>query len=160
MTGAPMRRRTLITLFSDAGRAMLDELVRRLAAHGYSEIRPAHSRVFENLDPEGTRLTVLAERAQLTHPSMSELVATLQQLGYLERVPDQGDRRARLVRLTAEGRALQRIALAEIAEIEEAWLRRLGPDAGPALREALHAFVSQPGVSAASRRAAGRPVGG
>lgn len=145
MTGAPAQRRrhTLVTLLSDAGRAMRDELVQRLAALGYPGIRPAHSRVFENLDPEGTRLTELAERAQLTHPSMSELVGTLERLGYLERVPDPGDGRARLVRLTTEGRALQRVALAEIAEIEDAWLGRLGPDVGPGLRDALTALVSQ-----------------
>lgn len=144
MTGAPVgqRRLTLITLFSDAGRAMLDELVKRLTARGYPEIRPAHGRVFENLDREGTRLTELAERAQLTHPSMSELVGNLERLGYLERVADPGDGRARLVRLTSEGRALQRVALAEIAEIEDTWLQGLGPDVGTGLRTVLTTLIT------------------
>lgn len=131
------RGHTLITLFRDAGRGMTSELVDRLAARGYPEVRPAHSRVFENLDPAGTRLTELAERAQMTHPSMSELVTGLERQGYLERVADPADGRARIVRLTAAGRALQRVALAEIGEIEDDWRRRLGPEVGPALRAAL-----------------------
>lgn len=127
---------TLITLFAAAERAMVAELVRRLAARGHPDIRPAHSRVFAHLDAEGTRLTTLADRAQLTHPSMSELVTGLERLGYLERLPDPDDGRARLIRFTARGRACQRAALAEIAEIEAAWLRRLGPG-GAGVRDAL-----------------------
>lgn len=144
MTGARVRqqrRHTLITLFSQAGRAMLDDLVARLTARGYPEIRGVHSRVFEHLDPEGTRLTELADRAQLTHPSMSELVGDLERLGFVERVADPADGRARVVRLTAAGRAMQRVALAEIAEIEDAWLRRLGPQGASGLREALTTLV-------------------
>lgn len=137
-TSPPTRREhTLITLFLQAANEMIDELVERLAAAGYPDIRPAHSRVFENIDPEGTRLTLLADRARMTHPSMSELVTSLQRLGYIERVPDPGDGRARLVRLTWEGRTLQRLALREIARIEDAWLDRLGPKTGPDLRAAL-----------------------
>lgn len=131
------REHTLITLFLQAANEMIDELVGRLAAAGYAEIRPAHSRVFENIDPDGTRLTELADRARMTHPSMSELVTSLARFGYLERVPDPADGRARLVRLTPDGRALQRVALREIASIEDAWLDRLGPGIGPDLRAAL-----------------------
>lgn len=131
------RQHTLITLLLLAANEMIDALIERLAADGYTGIRPAHSRVFENIDADGTRLTELADRARMTHPSMSELVTGLQRLGYVERAPDPQDRRARLVRLTPAGRALQRVALREIADIEAAWLRRLGPQAGPALSAAL-----------------------
>lgn len=135
------RGHTLITLFRHTLDAMVDELIERLHAAGYTDIRPAHSRVFENLDPDGTRLTTVAERARMTHPSMSELITSLEQLGYVERVNDPADGRVRMVRLTTGGRTLQRLALAEIAEIETEWTRRLGPAVGPGLTQALdHAF--------------------
>lgn len=139
MTSSSIRERehTLITLFLQAAGEMIDELVERLAIAGYTDIRPAHSRVFENIEADGTRLTELADRARMTHPSMSELVTGLERRGYVERVPDPGDGRARLVRLTSAGRALQRAALREIAEIETAWLQRLGPEVGPELRATL-----------------------
>lgn len=152
MTEAHKRRDTLITLFLQAGNEMIDELVERLGAAGYGDIRAAHSRVFENIDANGTRVTELAARARMTHPSMSELVTGLERLGYVERVSELTDRRARLVRLTPAGRTLQRLALSEIAKIETAWMQRLGPEVGPSLRAALvqvlgsEPAIRQPGV--------------
>lgn len=134
---APQRRHTLITVFRAAMREMLDELVERLSAAGYPGLRPAHSQVMEHLDRDGTRITELAERAKISHPSMIDLVVALEGLGYLERVPDPGDGRARLVRLTPTGRRLQRHALVELAEIENQWLGQLGVRYSPELADAL-----------------------
>src|SRR6266700_918492 len=63
-----------------------------------SVLRAAHTQVFENLDPDGTRLTTLAERAQISHQAMGEMVDELVRHGYLERILDPADRRARLIR--------------------------------------------------------------
>jgi DNA-binding MarR family transcriptional regulator len=146
------RRATLTTLLLDTAHRLVDELVSRLAAAGYADIRPAHSRVFENLDPEGTRLTELARRARMTQPSMTELVAGLEASGYLARRPDPTDGRARLVMLTPAGRALQRLAVAELAAIEGAWLDSLGPGLAQALPAALEGALTE-------ARAAGRAPG-
>ena len=69
---------------------------------------------------------MLSERAQMTKQSMAELVAHLERLGYVERVPDPSDRRARLVRATPRGQELYAIARDVVAEIETEWTRRLG----------------------------------
>ena len=119
------RRVTLVTLLFQATHQMIDELIARVAAAGYHDIRPSDSRVFENLDPAGTRLSDLAFRAQMTHQSMSELVSGLESRGYVTRVPDPADRRARIVCLTERGQKLMRIALDALSEIETEWLRRL-----------------------------------
>lgn len=131
------RRQTLVTLLQQAAQAMVQELVARVAAAGFPDIRPADSRVFENLDAGGTRLTQLAARAQMTHQSMGELVASLEARGYLERRPDPTDQRARLVCFTPRGRILMRLALGELADIEATWLQRLGSDTGRDVRAAL-----------------------
>jgi MarR family transcriptional regulator, temperature-dependent positive regulator of motility len=57
----------------------------------------------------------------MTHQSMSELVDALERAGYLERLPDPADRRARIIRLTTRGQALVGQALHDIREIEAAW---------------------------------------
>jgi DNA-binding MarR family transcriptional regulator len=57
---------------------------------------------------------------------MAELVAHLERNGYVERVPDPGDRRAKLVRATARGAEVYAIARAFVAELEEEWSERLG----------------------------------
>ena len=77
------------------------------------------------LDDEGTRVSVLADRAQMTKQSMAELVGHLERLGYVERVPDPRDRRAKLVRATQRGKQLYAIAHEVVAEIEADWTRRL-----------------------------------
>jgi DNA-binding MarR family transcriptional regulator len=115
------RKATLIALFRQTSRLMVDELVDRMHRAGYTDCTAAHHTVFEAIDPDGTRLTVLAERTGMTHQSMSELVATMERLGYVTRVIDPSDGRARLIQLTQLGRQQVRRAIREIAAIERAW---------------------------------------
>ena len=72
---------TILMAFRRTARLMVDELARRLLADGYAGVQPAHHAFFENIDPHGTRLTELATRADMTHQSMSELVAGLEAAG-------------------------------------------------------------------------------
>ena len=115
---------TVMMAFRRTARLMVDELVRRLEADGYRGVQRAYHAVFENIDPEGTRLSDLAARADMTHQSMGELVATLERRGWVQRRPDPTDRRARLVCLTPEGRQTTRRGLHHINEIEREWQER------------------------------------
>ena len=80
---------------------------------------------------------MLAQRAQITKQSMAELVAHLEHHGYVERVPDPSDRRAKLVRATRAGAELYAIAREFVAETERAWTDRLGEQKMRRLRELL-----------------------
>lgn len=115
---------TLISLLRRTARLMVDEITERLEAAGYPDSPPRFHAVFENLDPEGTRLTVLSARTGFTHQSIGEVVDELEHRGFVERVPDPRDRRARLVLLTDSGRALVRAALDAIEDIETEWTAR------------------------------------
>jgi DNA-binding MarR family transcriptional regulator len=119
---------TLIARFRQVSRMLVDDLTERLHAAGYPDVTPAYQAVFENIDRQGTRMTVLAARAEMTHPSMSELVNLLERRGYVERRPDPSDGRARMVHLTQLGRQAVRAALAAIADIETDWRSRTGPE--------------------------------
>ena len=101
-------------------------LHQRLAERGHPAVRAPHGNVLQFLDDEGTRVSVLAQRAHMTKQSMGELVAHLESHGYVERVPDPGDRRAKLVRATARGGEVYAIAREVVAELERDWTRRLG----------------------------------
>ena len=98
----------------------------RLRERGYPDVRLAHSALFAHIDPEGTRSSELAERAGMTKQGMGQLVADLEKKGYIERVKDPEDGRARVVRLTKKGWRHVRDAREIIGEIEEAYARRLG----------------------------------
>ena len=115
---------TLISLLRRTAQSMVEEITTRLEAAGFANCPPSFHPIFENLDPDGTRLTVLAARTGLTHQSVGEVVAELERRGFVERVPDPADGRARLVRLTPEGRHLVRAAVAAIGAIERDWTTR------------------------------------
>ncbi|MBD3771293.1 MAG: winged helix-turn-helix transcriptional regulator [Rhodobacterales bacterium] len=98
----PLRLIRIARLIYEAGQA---RVYGGLAGEGFPEIRPAHSAVFRHIDPLGTRASDLALRAGITKQSIAYLVEGLEADGFLETVPDPADGRARLVRLTARGRA-------------------------------------------------------
>lgn len=98
----------------------------RLAEAGHPAVRAPHGNVFPFLDAEGTRVSDLARRAQITKQSMAELVAHLERHGYVERIPDPADRRAKLVRATPRGHEVYAVARRVVTEIEDAWTKRLG----------------------------------
>jgi DNA-binding MarR family transcriptional regulator len=117
--------------------AVVERVSAGLAAAGFDDLRPAHTAVFQHIRAEGSRLTELAERAQITKQSMGYLVDHLEERGYLERRPDPSDRRAALICLTERGWDQVRAALAIIAELEDTWRRALGPKRMEQLRELL-----------------------
>jgi len=127
----------LAILLREPFRAMNDLLLARLAERGHPQVRASHGLVFQHLDDAGTRVGVLAERAQMTKQSMAELVAHLERHGYVERVADAADGRAKLVRATARGRAVYAIAREVVAEVEARLDARLGADKVRRLRALL-----------------------
>ncbi|MGN6872847.1 MAG: MarR family winged helix-turn-helix transcriptional regulator [Solirubrobacteraceae bacterium] len=123
--------------------AFSEELTRRVAETRFSDIRITHGCVFGNIDPDGTRLTDLAERAFMTKQSVGEVVSDLEQRGYVERVPDPSDGRAKIIRLTDRGREAMAVGRELIAEIEQEWAERYGAERVAALRDALEVITAE-----------------
>jgi len=88
-------------------------------------------------------LTELAERAQITKQSMGYLVDYLQERGYVERVPDLVDGRAKLVRYTERGREVDRVTRQIVQGIEEDWACRLGEHKMDQLRQLLKELIAE-----------------
>lgn len=135
--GSKGRRPNLGVLLREPLRLGNARVSERIAERGHPEVRPPHGNVFQFLDDDGTRVSVLAERAQITKQSMAELVVHLERHGYVERVPDPSDRRAKLVRATARGNELYAIAREVVAELEREWTQILGKTKMRQLREIL-----------------------
>ena len=125
-TAARRSPENLGVLLREPFRVGSELLHQRFAERGHPDVRPPHGNVFQFLDGAGTRVSVLAERAQITKQSMAELVAHLERHGYVERVPDPDDRRAKLVRATGRGEEVYAIAREFVAELEREWTKRLG----------------------------------
>ena len=104
---------------------------------GYDDVSPAMGRLAAQVTDDGLRLTELAERTRMTKQSASQLVDQLERAGYVERVPDPADQRAKLVRMAPRGKEVQEVARREERAIEREWTRHLGADRMRALRAAL-----------------------
>jgi DNA-binding MarR family transcriptional regulator len=118
-------------------RALENRVFTALAAAGFDDFTPAQARVMQRIGPDGTRLTELADAAQVTKQTASFLVDQLEKAGYVRRTPDPADARARLVRIAERGAAAQPVAAAVVAEVEAEWRAHLGERRWRQLREAL-----------------------
>jgi DNA-binding MarR family transcriptional regulator len=97
-----------------------------MAQTRYSDQRISSGQVFGYIEDEGLTLTELARRAGISKQSMAELVDRLHALGYLQRVPDFRDRRAKLIMTTDKGERQIETSRAVIRSIEAEWTRTLG----------------------------------
>ncbi|HYQ12999.1 MAG TPA: MarR family winged helix-turn-helix transcriptional regulator [Solirubrobacterales bacterium] len=140
---------TLLSLLDAATESVLAEFRRDLEEAGYADIRPTHGCVFRFVRDDGMRLTELAGLAGMTKQSVGELVDDLVDLGYVERIPDPEDRRAKLICLTDRGIEAQRVAFGLLADVEDRWAERFGATRMKQLRKLLEAAVSEDAPGAA-----------
>ena len=127
----------LIAVLSQVRDAIGAELFARLSALGFAELRPAHGCVFGNIDDEGSRLTDLAERSGFTKQSVGEAVADLERLGFVERVSDPADGRAKIIQLTPHGREALAASQEVFADIERRFAEEVGAQRYAEFRETL-----------------------
>jgi DNA-binding MarR family transcriptional regulator len=118
-------------------RAMETRVYETLLAKGFDDITLAQARVAQRISEDGSRVTDLAEQARVTKQTASFLVEQLERAGYVERVPDPTDARARLVRMAPRGRAAVALAREVEQELEAEWAEHLGKRRTRELREAL-----------------------
>jgi DNA-binding MarR family transcriptional regulator len=123
-------------------RAMEREVLDALAEAGFDDVTLAQARVFQRINPDGSRLTELAERSGLTKQAVSEVIPELEELGYVTREPDPRDKRAKIVKLTAKGRQATLTGRRLFAEIEAEWAEQFGDELLAALREAAERIAA------------------
>ncbi len=79
----------------------------------------------------------------MTKQAAGELVDDLVELGYVERMPDPADGRAKMIRLTERGAAAQRIGFGLFGELEQRWAERFGAERVDELRELLEQIAAE-----------------
>jgi DNA-binding MarR family transcriptional regulator len=125
------------TLLRDPALAANELVTDLLAGRGFGDLRPSHTAIAQHIEDSGSRVTDLAQRSQLTKPSVVYIVNDLERLGYVERVPDPADGRAKLVRFTTRGVQAQEAGREIVAQIERDWSQLLGERDFATLRELL-----------------------
>ena len=103
-----------------------DRIFQALLDAGFDDWTLAQCRVFQRIAPDGSRLTDLAEQAQMSKQSAGVLVDQLERLGYVRRVSDPADGRARLIVIEQRGWRAIEVVTATLDEIYSAWKAYLG----------------------------------
>jgi len=118
-------------------RHMENRILQAIKDAGYDQLTLAQARVFQRIAPGGSRLTDLAEQAQITKQSAAGLIDELELMRFVRRVPDPNDRRARLIQLDRRGREAVKVAQATHDEIQAEWRAHIGIRRFRELRDTL-----------------------
>jgi DNA-binding MarR family transcriptional regulator len=124
-------------LITEIQEGLVADVQRRLHEAGYADVRASHDCVFRHLTPEGVRLRDIAALSRMTPQAVGEHVDELERLGYVERVRDPSDRRAKLIRPTKLGSDFMQAAFAALADIERQWNGVVGRRELTTLRDGL-----------------------
>ncbi len=95
-----------------------DQMYAGIVAAGYDDLSAAHVGLWRHPGLDGLRPSQLADLAGITKQSVNDLLGHLERHGYLGRVPDPADGRARVIRLTPKGRRLEQAIYAEAGAAE------------------------------------------
>jgi DNA-binding MarR family transcriptional regulator len=136
----------LVLLFTALHAACDADVLRRMAAAGFGNLRVAHGFVFQHLVPGAARITDLAVKLGMTAQGASKLVIELESMGYVARQTDPQDRRSHTVSLTGRGWAAIEVGRAARAEITRQLRADLGDEsAADALIASLQRLAEHTG---------------
>jgi DNA-binding MarR family transcriptional regulator len=121
--------------------AVQDQLYDRLEEAGHRELTRLHGAVIAHLDADGTRATELARRSGRHKQIIGRIVDELEELGYVERRPEERDRRAKLVVPTERGREVMRLSDEIVRDIERRQAATLGKAQYEEFKLSLQAVV-------------------
>jgi len=108
----------------------------RMRAAGFQHVRESHGYVVQHLIEQDRSITELARRMEVTQQAASKVVAELADSGVVELVPGP-DRRAKTVKLSAQGWEAVRLARRVRRQIEGRLIRSAGADRYGAAKEIM-----------------------
>lgn len=138
---AGLRQEHIGRLFLRAQRAFSERAYEKLQAYGHEGLSLSHTALLAHLDLEGTHIRILAERAGISKQAMGQLVADLEERGYIARAADPDDRRAIQVKFTPRGWQFLQDAYRVKTEIEQEYRLILGAEGMEQLKAALNLLL-------------------
>jgi DNA-binding MarR family transcriptional regulator len=126
-------------------RQLVERIDDGVARRGFNDVRPAHGFAFARIAGGGATTGDVAEHLGVTKQAAAQLIDHLVDHGYVERVRDPRDARARLLLLTDRGRACTVAAEAAAREAVEEWRVELGGEGFTRMQAALER-ITEPGA--------------
>ena len=120
-----------------------EQLYAGVVAGGFDDLNAAHVGLWRYPGLDGLRPSQLADRVGITKQSVNDLLGHLERHGYLLRVADPADRRARVIRLTPRGRRLQETIYTAAGAAQLRIAEILGPRRFGYLQSSLELLTEQ-----------------
>jgi DNA-binding MarR family transcriptional regulator len=127
-----------------------------LAASGFPDIAAAHGAVFALVGRSGARVTDMAARMGVSKQAVVLLVNQLEEAGYVRRVDDDLDGRAKLVQLTDRGRQAAATSRRAAQALDRRWATVLGAEQLRACKQALQDVLNSMAEPAGTNAGSGR----
>jgi DNA-binding MarR family transcriptional regulator len=128
---------TVPALVQLLARSGTERLRTEFAGQDMAGLRPLHALLLVPLLGGGRHASDLAETLGVSRQAVAQVVTRLERDGYLTRITDPGDARAKLVCLTPRGRAALRTMRATALAVEDEWRQRLGAERLAGFRDTL-----------------------
>jgi DNA-binding MarR family transcriptional regulator len=122
-------------------RSIIDELNAELARRGHPDLRPAHGFALQAIGPRGATATEVGRRLGISKQAAGKTIDRLVEIGYVQKVGDDSDRRRKLVRITPRGRDALALSAMIFENIRSRWQATLGTTRLSALEEDLRTMA-------------------
>ncbi|MFE6859303.1 MarR family winged helix-turn-helix transcriptional regulator [Nocardia sp. NPDC057668] len=134
-------------LLGRAYQGFVADLHAHMAERGHRMLGASYGYVMRALDEKALTASQLGERLGITAQGAAKVVDEMVRYGYVERRPDPGDKRAKLLHLSARGVDLLETVRAFHAAYENDLIARMGADQVATVRAVLGEIAStdQPG---------------
>ena len=119
-------------------------MLKSIHAAGHPDVTGAMIGLFRFAGVDGRRPTEIAVTARLSKQATNDMLRQLERLGYVKRHPDPSDGRARIIRLTKRGQALDKAVWAAGREVEQSWRARFDAKQWTTFKEVLDRLVGDP----------------
>jgi DNA-binding MarR family transcriptional regulator len=125
-----------------AWQAVRERIYEGVLEAGYTDLSRAQVFLLRWPPFDGLRPSEIATRNQLSRQAINDLLSDLEKGGYLERIPDPTDGRARIVRFTERGWSLTQVMREMSFTTEQEWMRALGEARFAEFRDTLGELVA------------------
>lgn len=127
-----------------------EEFERRLmiksAEQGHKGLKMSFATVLSRVGFAGSRVIDIAEQHGMTKQAVSQIANELEQLGYIQRVPDPADGRAKNIVFTEKGRRLIRDSTAAVHDVEHEFAALIGEEKLQTLSDIMAELVEKLGL--------------
>jgi len=139
LLGHAMRRFDDRVLYLMAHHVEVPLALSNLAARG--QVSAAHVHITRHLSLQGSRLSELADRANMTKQAMGDLVTQCEAWGLVQREADPHDARARRIVFTEAGLAWLKAFEMAVAQAEREFREEVGEDVATVVHLGLEAYA-------------------